>query len=130
MTTITLTKKIEGRKFKRPFSWLSTPDRIVKKQYQVPYINGRALRNSDVVASLIEKARKGEAFTPAEVDNCCEWFCGLFQNQFTADELLDGYDVDALMPDIFAAYMAVSSGTMKVLTEFPIPPTTNQPKNQ
>jgi hypothetical protein len=123
MTTIKLTQKIEGRKVKRPFSFLSTPDRIATKQYQVPYINGRALRNSDVVAALIDKARNGEAFAPEEVDACCEWFCGLFQNQFTVDELLDGYEADSLMPDIFAAYMAVASGTMKVLTEFPIPPT-------
>ena len=129
MTTITLTKKIEGRKLKRPFSWLSIPDRIVKKQYQVPYINGRTLRNSDAVAALIEKARNGDAFMPDEVDACCEWFCGLFQNQFTMDELLDGYDVDALMPDIFAAYMAVINSTTKVLTEFPIPPAANQPKS-
>jgi hypothetical protein len=81
------------------------------------------MRDSDVVAALIAKAAKGESFTPQEVDRCCEWFCTLFQNQFTADELLDGYDAGQLMPDIFAAYMAIAANETEILKAFPLPPT-------
>jgi hypothetical protein len=126
VVTITLKKFIPGTKRLA----MSIPDKWIDRVYTVPFFNGRAFRNSDVVASLIEKAKKGESFSPEEVDSCCEWFISVFNNQFTLDELLDGYDADSLIPDIFAAYMAMANGVSKVLTEFPIPPTVNQTKNQ
>ena len=48
-----------------------------------------------------------------------KWFCILFQNQFTPDEVLDGYPVDRLMHEIALAIMAVQTQTTDVLSDFP-----------
>ena len=47
------------------------------------------------------------------------WFCLLFGNQFTSDDVLDGYPVDRLMHDIALALMAVQTQTTEILSEFP-----------
>ena len=47
------------------------------------------------------------------------WFCILFQNQFTPDDVLDNYPVDRLMHDIALALMAVQAQTTDVLSDFP-----------
>lgn len=43
----------------------------------------------------------------------------LFGNQFTPDDVLDGYPVDRLMHDIALALMAVQTQTTEILSEFP-----------
>ena len=53
------------------------------------------------------------------MDVMVKWFCILFQNQFTPDEVLDGYPVDRLMHDIALAIMAVQTQTTDVLSDFP-----------
>ena len=59
-------------------------------------------------------------FTISEaMDVMVKWFCILFQNQFTPDEVLDGYPVDRLMHDIALAIMAVQTQTTDVLSDFP-----------
>ena len=47
------------------------------------------------------------------------WFCILFQNQFSPDDVLDNYPVDRLMHDIALALMAVQAQTTDVLSDFP-----------
>ena len=44
--------------------------------------------------------------------------CLLFNNQFTADDVLDGYPVDRLMHDIALAHMAVQTQATEILNEF------------
>ncbi|MDO5143942.1 MAG: hypothetical protein Q4E72_04955 [bacterium] len=48
-----------------------------------------------------------------------QWFCILFGNQFTPDDVLDHYPVDRLMHDIALALMAVQTQTTAILDEFP-----------
>mgnify|MGYP006898197799 FL=1 len=47
------------------------------------------------------------------------WFCLLFGNQFSPDDVLDGYPVDRLMHDVALALMAVQTQTTEILSEFP-----------
>ena len=47
------------------------------------------------------------------------WFCLLFGNQFTPDDVLDYYPVDRMMHDIALALMAVQTQTTEILDEFP-----------
>ena len=47
------------------------------------------------------------------------WFCLLFGNQFSSDDVLDGYPVDRLMHDVALALMAVQTQTTEILSEFP-----------
>ena len=78
------------------------------------------------VVHLSELATKGQTipedakFTISEaMDTMIRWFCILFQNQFTSDDILDNYPVDRLMHDIALALMAVQAQTTDVLSDFP-----------
>ena len=103
------------------------------KKYAVDYITGRALREMEPAAKMYAKivavanaATKGETvpeeqqFTiPEAMDVMIRWFCLLFGNQFTVDEVFDHYPVDRLMHDIALALMAVQTQTTSILDEFP-----------
>ena len=103
------------------------------KKYTVDFISGRALREMEPAAQMYAKivtfsnaAVKGEPikedakFTiPEAMDVMIHWFCLLFGNQFTPDDVLDGYPVDRLMHDIALALMAVQTQTTEILDEFP-----------
>ena len=103
------------------------------KRYSIDFVSGRALRELEPAAKMYAKlvhlselAAKGEAipedakFTISEaMDTMIRWFCILFQNQFSPDDVLDNYPVDRLMHDIALALMAVQAQTTDVLSEFP-----------
>ena len=103
------------------------------KKYTVDFISGRALREIEPAAKMYAKivsvsnaALKGESIFPEEqisipdaMDTMIRWFCILFGNQFTVDEVLDNYPVDRLMHDLALALMAVQTQTTAILDEFP-----------
>ena len=102
------------------------------KKYAIDYVTGRALREMEPAAKMYSKivtiynaAVKGEAvekdgLTIGEaMDVMIKWFCVLFGNQFTPDDVLDLYPVDRLMHDIALALMAVQTQTTSILNEFP-----------
>ena len=65
----------------------------------------------------------GEKVTVADaLDTMVKWFCILFGNQFTPDEIYDHYPADRLMHDIALALMAVQTQTTEVLDDFPTMP--------
>ena len=104
-----------------------------EKKYSVDFISGRALREMEPAAKMYSRvvaianaAAKGEILPDAEqltipeaLDEMIRWFCILFNNQFTPDDVLDGYPVDRLMHDIALALMAVQTQTTEILDEFP-----------
>ena len=104
-----------------------------EKKYTVDFISGRALREMEPAAKMYGKivaisnaALKGETVPDTQqltindaMDVMIKWFCLLFQNQFTPDEVLDGYPVDRLMHDIALSLMAVQSQTTEILSDFP-----------
>ena len=112
-----------------------------KQKYTVDFVSGRALREMEPAAkmyarivSLSNAAVKGEALPEGETLNIADamdvmirWFCILFGNQFTPDEVLDGYPVDRLMHDIALALMAVQTQTTEILNEFPTKAAQAQP---
>ena len=103
------------------------------KKYTVDFITGRALREMEPAAkvygkivALSQAALKGETIQtddqisiPEAMDVMIRWFCLLFGNQFSPDDVLDGYPVDRLMHDIALALMAVQTQTTEILSEFP-----------
>ena len=103
------------------------------KQYHVDFISGRALRELEPAAKMYgrivaisnaalrgENSEEVESLTIAEaMDEMIKWFCILFGNQFTPEDVLDHYPVDRLMHDIAFALMAVQTQTTHVLNEFP-----------
>ena len=103
------------------------------KKYAVDFITGRALREMEPAAkmygrivSLSNAALKGELLEeakelsiPEAMDEMIRWFCILFGNQFTPDDVLDHYPVDRLMHDVALALMAVQTQTTGILSDFP-----------
>lgn len=103
------------------------------QEYTVDFISGRALREMEPAAKMYSRivtisnaAVKGEPIPEGEqveiaeaMDTMIRWFCILFGNQFTPDDVLDGYPVDRLMHDIALALMAVQTQTTEILSEFP-----------
>ena len=103
------------------------------KKYTVDFVSGRALREMEPAAQMYGRivaisnaALKGEVPEDAKnlsigeaLDVMIRWFCLLFGNQFTPDEVLDYYPVDRMMHDIALALMAVQTQTTEILDEFP-----------
>ena len=103
------------------------------KKYTVDFVSGRALREMEPAAKMYARivalsnaAVKGEEIPQSEqvsipdaMDVMIRWFCLLFDNQFTSDDVLDGYPVDRLMHDIALALMTVQTQTTEILSEFP-----------
>ena len=106
---------------------------LKNKKYAVDFISGRALREMEPAAKMYAKivalsnaAVKGEEIPQNQqvsvtdaMDVMIRWFCLLFGNQFSPDDVLDGYPVDRLMHDIALALMAVQTQTTEILSQFP-----------
>ena len=103
------------------------------KKYAVDFVSGRALREMEPAAKMYARivalsnaAVKGEEIPQSEqvsipdaMDVMIRWFCLLFGNQFTPDDVLDSYPVDRLMHDIALALIAVQTQTTEILSQFP-----------
>lgn len=105
------------------------------KKYTMDFVTGRALREIDDAANMYLRLAKitedaaagkdvsGETLTVREaMDVMVKWFCLLFGNQFTPDDMYDHYPADRIMHDISTAIMAVQTQTTSVLAEFPTNP--------
>lgn len=103
------------------------------KKYTVDFVSGRALREMEPatqmygrIVAISNAALKGEVPEDAKnlsigeaLDVMIRWFCLLFGNQFSPDDVLDYYPVDRMMHDIALALMAVQAQTTEILDEFP-----------
>jgi|GEM_PF-348228 len=110
-----------------------------EKKYTVDFVSGRALREMEPasrmygnLARISRDAAEGkdvssETVTVADaLDTMVKWFCVLFGNQFTPDEVYDAYPADRLTHDIALALMAVQTQTTEVLESFPTIPVTRE----
>ena len=110
-----------------------------EKKYTVDFVSGRALREmepaSKMYGRLVRLSRdvtegkdvSQEQLTVTDaLDTMVKWFCILFNNQFTPDEMYDHYPADRLMHDIALALMAVQTQTTEVLDTFPTIPATQE----
>ena len=104
-----------------------------QKKYSIDFVSGRALREMGPatkmhahITGLAKSALEGNAVadeTSVEdaMDVLVRWFCILFGNQFSPDDVFDHYPVDRLIHDVTFAMMAVQAQATAVLSEFPIP---------
>ena len=112
---------------------------LCEKKYSVDFISGRALREMEPAAKVYGKLVRiskdategkdvsGEQITVADaLDIMVKWFCVLFGNQFSPDDMYDHYPADRLMHDIALALMAVQTQTTEVLDSFPTIPVTKE----
>lgn len=103
------------------------------KKYSVDFISGRALREMGPAMAAYQNILKaGEAvktgvlpeklndINVSEVyDALVKWFCLIFNNQFTPDDMYDYYPADKMVSDIVLAMLAVQAQTTEVLDSFP-----------
>ena len=105
------------------------------KEYTIDFVSARALREIGPAEAMYEKVmaitqahmegrEAPEAgLTVAEaLDVMVRWFCIVFRNQFTPEEVYDGYPIDRLTHDIAYAMLAVKNQMTGVLSEFPTRP--------
>ena len=105
------------------------------KKYSVDFISGRALREMEPASkmygrlvALSKAAVEGQDVSieqltiPEALDTMVKWFCILFGNQFSVDDVYDHYPANRLMHDIALAIMAVQTQTTEVLDSFPTKP--------
>ena len=105
------------------------------KKFSVDFISGRALREMEPASkmygrlvALSKAAVEGQDVSneqltiPEALDTMVKWFCILFGNQFSPDDVYDHYPADRLMHDIALAIMAVQTQTTEVLDFFPTKP--------
>ena len=105
------------------------------KKFSVDFISGRALREMEPASkmygrlvALSKAAVEGQDVSneqltiPDALDTMIKWFCILFGNQFSVDDVYDHYPADRLMHDIALAIMAVQTQTTEVLDAFPTKP--------
>ena len=76
-----------------------------------------AVSNAALKGEVPEGAKNLSIGEALDVMIC--WFCLLFGNQFSPDDVLDYYPVDRMMHDIALALMAVQAQTTEILDEFP-----------
>ena len=111
------------------------------KKYSVDFISGRALREMEPASkmygrlvALSKAAVEGQDVSneqltiPEALDTMVKWFCILFGNQFSVDDVYDRYPADRLMHDIALAIMAVQTQTTEVLDSFPTKPVAQEAK--
>lgn len=101
------------------------------KTYTVDFITGRALRERGPaldmygrILAISTAAAKGEKVDDDlriadAMDVLVRWFCLIFGDQFTMDDVYDHYPADRLMHDVSLALMAVGTDATGVLSEFP-----------
>ena len=111
------------------------------EKYSVDFISGRALREMEPASkmygrlvALSKAAVEGQDVSneqltiPEALDTMVKWFCILFGNQFSVDDVYDHYPADRLMHDIALAIMAVQTQTTEVLDSFPTKPVAQEAK--
>ena len=106
------------------------------KKYTMDFVTGRALREIDEAANMYLRLMKisqaavsgedvgDETLTIREaMDVMVKWFCLLFGNQFSPDDVYDYYPSDRIMHDVSTAILAVQTQATSALSEFPTKPT-------
>ncbi len=108
-----------------------------EKRYSVDFVSGRALREMEPASKMYSRlvqlskaAIEGQDVSDQKLtisealDTMVKWYCILFGNQFSPDDVYDHYPADRLMHDIALAIMAVQTQTTEVLDSFPTKPVT------
>lgn len=114
------------------------------KTYTVDFVSGRALREVEPASKMyarvvqlsidsvngVENEDAAKLSVQEALDVMVKWFCLVFGNQFTPDEVYDKYPADRMVADIALALVAVQTQTTEVLQSFPTKPTAEEEKTQ
>jgi hypothetical protein len=97
-----------------------------KKKYTVDGVPVRALAEMDEAWDVYRKLVKaaagqdaGDAGFHQVITPLAKWLVVLFCNQFSTDEVLDGYPADRFIADVGLMLQAVAGRATEALTAFP-----------
>jgi hypothetical protein len=91
------------------------------KEYMVNFVSALALREIQRPIEVLARNEKGGGIEDygRDVDTLVKWFCLMFHNQFTPEDVYEFYPADRLIPDIALAVLAVKQQVSQALKEFP-----------
>ena len=94
------------------------------KIYRVNYVSASALKAIDSLLPVLKSGpeRGTRRSFSQDLDKMVQWFCLLFNNQFSIEDVYASYPSDYLLRDIFLALMAVKSNNSLALVSFPTKP--------
>ena len=94
-----------------------------EKNYTVPYVRAQALREIARPMEIVRRTEQEEnpAAFGRDLDVLVSWFCVMFGNQFTPEEVYAQYPADRLVHDIALAVFAVAGRVSQALSAFPTP---------
>ena len=101
-----------------------------EKTYTVPYVSAIALREIARPMAILnrEEKEKSAADAGADLDALVNWFCLMFGDQFTPDDVYRHYPADRLITDIALSVLAVQQRVSGALTAFPTKPAAEEAK--
>ena len=103
---------------------------IGEKTYTVPYVSAIALREIARPMAILnrEEKEKSAADAGADLDVLVNWFCLMFGDQFTPEDVYRHYPADRLITDIALSVLAVQQRVSGALTAFPTKPAAEEAK--
>ncbi len=117
--------------------------KLGEKEYAIDFVSARAMREIGPAEEMYNRVLEiGQAQIEGReidesglkiqeaLDTMVKWFCIVFKNQFTPEEVYEGYPVDKLAHDIAFAMVAVRNMMTSVLKEFPMNPAANETKKK
>lgn len=92
-----------------------------EKTYTIPFVPALALREIDRPLAILRRKPEdaSEGAYRQDLDALVNWFCLLFGNQFTVDDVYALYPADRLLHDITLAMLAVQQNVSQALRAFP-----------
>ena len=95
-----------------------------EKKYQTDYAKAIVLREISAPLKILEQSEFGglDDTCARDWDVLVNWFCLLFGNQFTADDVFALYPTDRLLHDIALAVYAVKAHMSYAIPSFPTRP--------
>ena len=101
-----------------------------EKTYTVPYVSAIALREIARPMAILnrDEKEKSAADAGADLDVLVNWFCLMFGDQFTPDDVYRHYPADRLITDIALSVLAVQQRVSGALTAFPTRPAAEEAK--
>ena len=111
------------------------------RKHTIEYVSSRALHEiepalsvyNDVINSY-ESLKNGGSRVHLSIktsmDILIDWFCLVFDNQFSPDDVLQHYPVDRLLHDIALLLIAVQTQNTDILSVFPTKATYEAPNRE
>lgn len=88
-------------------------EQIIAVEFSTIRMRGRAFKRMLEIQDVMDQASQSGVFTQEHYELMCEFICEMFGNKFTADELLDGIDLEDIYPTFTKLTEEIGNKTVK-----------------